>query len=142
MGKVRAEAFYRGDTRCDRALAIVLHGDAAFSGQGVIMETFNLDDLPYYTTHGAIHIVVNNQIGESAFSSLFSSTIRIHDGSPFIAFLPVLHGRGSRGRVSDLPRERGRSGSGDARVQRGGGMAQHVQEGRDHRSRLLSSSWP
>jgi len=40
-----------------------LHGDASFSGQGVVMETFNLNDLRDYTIHGAIHIVVNNQIG-------------------------------------------------------------------------------
>ncbi|KAK5980742.1 Oxoglutarate dehydrogenase, partial [Trichostrongylus colubriformis] len=63
MGKVRAEAFYAGDDKCERTMAILMHGDAAFSGQGVVMETFNLDDLPSYSTHGAIHIVVNNQIG-------------------------------------------------------------------------------
>ncbi|PIO56389.1 hypothetical protein TELCIR_22212, partial [Teladorsagia circumcincta] len=63
MGKVRAEAFYAGDEKCDRSMAILMHGDAAFSGQGVVMETFNLDDLASYTTNGSIHIVVNNQIG-------------------------------------------------------------------------------
>lgn len=63
QGKVRAEAFYSNDLKCDRHLALMLHGDAAFSGQGVVMETFNLDDLPDYTVHGAIHMVVNNQIG-------------------------------------------------------------------------------
>ncbi|KHJ89982.1 dehydrogenase E1 component [Oesophagostomum dentatum] len=63
LGKVRAEAFYAGDSKCDRTMAILMHGDAAFSGQGVVMETFNLDDLPSYTTHGCIHIVVNNQVG-------------------------------------------------------------------------------
>ena len=44
-------------------MPILMHGDAAFSGQGVVMETFNLGDLPSYTTAGTIHIVVNNQIG-------------------------------------------------------------------------------
>lgn len=63
QGKVRAQAFYNNDLKCDRHLAIMLHGDAAFSGQGVVMETFNLDDLVDYTIHGAIHMVVNNQIG-------------------------------------------------------------------------------
>lgn len=42
---------------------MLLHGDAAFSGQGVVFETMGLSDLPDYTTHGTIHIVVNNQIG-------------------------------------------------------------------------------
>lgn len=52
QGKIRAEAFYSGDKHCDRHLAVILHGDAAFSGQGVVMETFNLDDLPSYSIHG------------------------------------------------------------------------------------------
>lgn len=43
-------------------MSILLHGDAAFSGQGVVYETFHLSDLPDYSTHGTIHIVVNNQV--------------------------------------------------------------------------------
>lgn len=46
-----------------QVMSILLHGDAAFCGQGVVFETFHLSDLPDYTTHGTIHIVVNNQIG-------------------------------------------------------------------------------
>ena len=42
-------------------MSILLHGDAAFSGQGVVYETIHLSDLPAYTTHGTIHIVINNQ---------------------------------------------------------------------------------
>lgn len=41
---------------------MLLHGDAAFAGQGVVFETFHLSDLPDYTTNGTIHIVVNNQV--------------------------------------------------------------------------------
>ena len=43
-------------------MSILLHGDAAFAGQGVVYETFHLSDLPQYTTHGTVHIVVNNQV--------------------------------------------------------------------------------
>ena len=43
-------------------MSILLHGDAAFAGQGVVYETFHLSDLPDYTTHGTVHIVVNNQV--------------------------------------------------------------------------------
>ena len=43
-------------------MAILLHGDAAYSGQGVVYETMHLSDLPNYTTGGTIHIVVNNQV--------------------------------------------------------------------------------
>lgn len=44
-------------------MSILLHGDAAFSGQGVVYETFNLSSLINYSTKGTIHIVVDNQIG-------------------------------------------------------------------------------
>ena len=44
------------------SMSILLHGDAAFAGQGVVYETFHLSDLPDYTTHGTIHVVVNNQV--------------------------------------------------------------------------------
>ena len=43
-------------------MSILLHGDAAFSGQGVVYETFHLSELPAYKTHGTVHIVVNNQV--------------------------------------------------------------------------------
>ncbi|XP_072050432.1 2-oxoglutarate dehydrogenase complex component E1-like isoform X2 [Amphiura filiformis] len=63
QGKTRAEQFYLGDPSGRQVMSILMHGDAAFSGQGVVYETFHLSDLPDYTTHGTIHIVVNNQIG-------------------------------------------------------------------------------
>ena len=46
-----------------QVMSVLIHGDAAFSGQGVVYETFHLSALPQYTTHGTIHIVVNNQVG-------------------------------------------------------------------------------
>ena len=46
----------------EHSMSILLHGDAAFAGQGVVYETFHLSDLPDYTTHGTIHVVVNNQV--------------------------------------------------------------------------------
>ena len=45
-----------------KVMSVLIHGDAAFSGQGVVYETFHLSALPQYTTHGTIHIVVNNQV--------------------------------------------------------------------------------
>lgn len=63
QGKARAEQFYRGDNEGKKVMSLLLHGDAAFCGQGIVFETFHLSDLPDYTTHGTIHIVVNNQIG-------------------------------------------------------------------------------
>lgn len=62
-GKVKSEQFFRNDDNGDKVMGMLLHGDAAFAGQGVVYETLHLSDLPAYTTHGTIHIVVNNQIG-------------------------------------------------------------------------------
>jgi 2-oxoglutarate dehydrogenase E1 component len=62
QGKTRSEQFYRDDVNGDKVMSMILHGDAAFSGQGVVYETFHLSDLPAYTTHGTVHIVVNNQV--------------------------------------------------------------------------------
>ena len=62
QGKTRAEQFYLGDKTGDKVMSIIMHGDAAFSGQGLVYETFHLSELPDYTTHGTVHVVVNNQV--------------------------------------------------------------------------------
>jgi 2-oxoglutarate dehydrogenase E1 component len=63
MGKVRAKQDQLGDKDRSQAMGLLLHGDAAFCGQGVVMESLAMSDLDGYTTGGTIHIVVNNQIG-------------------------------------------------------------------------------
>ena len=50
QGKVKAEQFYRGDSEGKKAMSILLHGDAAFAGQGVVYETLHMSELPEYTT--------------------------------------------------------------------------------------------
>lgn len=63
IGKTRAKQFWEDDYMFDKSVSILMHGDAAFAGQGVVAETMNLNDLPDYTVGGCIHVVVNNQIG-------------------------------------------------------------------------------
>ncbi len=62
-GSVRARQERRQDARGDRVVPIVVHGDAAFAGQGVVMETFQMSQTRAYRTGGTIHIVLNNQVG-------------------------------------------------------------------------------
>jgi 2-oxoglutarate dehydrogenase E1 component len=64
LGKTRAIQHYNNDeTNYDSAMGVLLHGDAAFAGQGVVYETMGFHSLPAYSTGGTIHLVVNNQIG-------------------------------------------------------------------------------
>ncbi len=63
LGRTRAKQDRAGDTQHTRGLALLIHGDAAFAGEGMVQETLNLSQLGAYGVGGALHVVVNNQIG-------------------------------------------------------------------------------
>ncbi len=74
----------------DRALPVLLHGDAAFAGQGIVMETLNLAKLKGYRTGGTIHIIINNQIGFTTSPEAGRSTIYSTDVARMTQ-LPIFH---------------------------------------------------
>jgi 2-oxoglutarate dehydrogenase E1 component len=63
MGRVRAKQDRFDDPKGDRGLALLIHGDAAFAGEGIVQESLNISELAAYRTGGTIHVIVNNQIG-------------------------------------------------------------------------------
>ena len=95
MARARQDALLEGkdqsrDNVNDRVLPVLLHGDAAFSGQGIVMETLQIASLRGYRTGGTIHIVINNQIGFTTTPEAGRSSIYSTDAAQ-ITQLPIFH---------------------------------------------------
>ncbi len=89
IGRVRAKQDRHGDAERRRVLPVLIHGDAAFAGQGVVAETFNMMNLGAYQVGGTIHLVINNQIGfttdpHDARSSQYCTALARMVGCPII----------------------------------------------------------
>jgi 2-oxoglutarate dehydrogenase E1 component len=93
LGKARAQQVQRGDEQGDEVLPVLLHGDAAFAGQGIVAECFGFSGLPGYGTGGCLHFVINNQVG-------FTTSPQFARSSPYpsdvakIVQAPILHVNG------------------------------------------------
>ncbi len=93
LGQVRAKQFFHKDKGRKKVIPVLIHGDAAFAGQGVVAECFAMSGLPGHNTGGTIHIIVNNQIG-------FTTAPRFARSSPYPTDLakmvqaPILHVNG------------------------------------------------
>ncbi len=92
-GRVRAKQDRRGDELRRQVMPILIHGDAAFAGQGIVPETLNLSELGAYTTGGTIHVVINNQIGFTTIPQDSRSTRYCTDIARMLR-VPVFHVNG------------------------------------------------
>ncbi|MBP7063457.1 2-oxoglutarate dehydrogenase E1 component [Ferrovibrio sp.] len=93
LGKSRAKQTQLGDTERGQVMTVLLHGDAAFAGQGVVAECFALSELRGYRTGGTIHIIVNNQIGFTTNPSYSRSSPYPSDGAKVVQ-APIFHVNG------------------------------------------------
>jgi 2-oxoglutarate dehydrogenase E1 component len=92
-GMVRAMQDRMGDTNRGKALPILVHGDAAFAGQGIVAETLNISQLKGYRTGGTIHVIINNQIGFTTSPDDARSTPYCTDVAKMVQ-APIFHVNG------------------------------------------------
>ncbi|MCW9000262.1 MAG: 2-oxoglutarate dehydrogenase E1 component, partial [Kangiellaceae bacterium] len=94
QGSVRARQDKRQGVNSDTVVPILIHGDAAFSGQGVVMETFQMSQTRAYKTGGTVHIIVNNQVGFTTSNKLDSRSTEYCTDVAKVVESPILHVNG------------------------------------------------
>lgn len=93
-GSVKARQDRRGKDSVNTIIPVLIHGDAAFSGQGIVMETLNMSETRAFSTGGTIHIVINNQIGFTTSNSLDARSTRYCTDIAMMLRVPIFHVNG------------------------------------------------
>ena len=93
QGRTRCKQDHRGDVDRKEVMTILIHGDAAFAGEGVVQETLNLSELRGYRTGGTLHVVINNQVGFTTEPNDGRSTTYATDIAKMLQ-VPIFHVNG------------------------------------------------
>ncbi|MEE2826508.1 MAG: 2-oxoglutarate dehydrogenase E1 component [Planctomycetota bacterium] len=93
VGRCRAKQDRAQDINREKGLTILIHGDAAFAGEGIVQETLNLSQLNAYSTGGTLHVIVNNQLGFTTEPELGRSTTYASDVAKMLQ-IPIFHVNG------------------------------------------------
>ena len=93
LGRTRCKQDRRGDEKRQEVMTILVHGDAAFAGEGIVQETLNLSELAGYRTGGTLHIVINNQVGFTTEPHQGRSTTYATDIAKMLQ-VPIFHVNG------------------------------------------------
>ena len=129
LGRARADQDRWGDSDGSRVLPLVIHGDAAFAGQGVVQELLNLSALPGYSTGGALHIILNNQLGFTTLPIEGRSSQYATDVARMLQ-IPIFHVNGERPEAVDQV------------IQLAMDFRKSLPSRRHRRHVLLPTSWP
>jgi 2-oxoglutarate dehydrogenase E1 component len=93
LGRVRAKQDRENDVDHSRTMTLLIHGDAAFAGEGIVQETLNLSELEGYKTGGTVHVIVNNQVGFTTDPSDSRSCLYATDVAKMLQ-IPIFHVNG------------------------------------------------